>query len=99
MVLRYFGVASEDGSDSTGGMMRTAILLALAVPFLVAGAGALCSLPSTPPGAVRVRLDDVPPDACLELFGPGPCRPRGGMPTSGWTDAVAGPAPEGWRGK
>lgn len=79
--------------------MRAPLLLALAAVLLAATAGALHSRPPLPPDAARVRLDEVPPDACLALFGPGPCRPHGGMPTTGWTDAVAGPAPEGWRGK
>ena len=58
---------------------------------MAVGAVALHGCQPMPPGAVRIRLDGVPPDACLELFGPGPCRPHGGMPTTGWTDPVAGP--------
>lgn len=98
MVLRYFGLASEDGANCSGGVMRTAILLTLAA-FLAIGAGALHIHQPTPPSSVRVRLDNIPPDACVTVFGPGPCRPHGGMPTTGQTDAVAGPPPEVWQGK
>ena len=87
-----------------------ALILPLAALILAAGTVALWSRQSDgprthfdevplQPGMVRVPLDRVPPDACLELFGPGPCRPHGGMPTTGWTDAVAGPPPKDWRGK
>ncbi len=38
------------------------------------------------PGAVRV--DYIPPDACVAVYGPGPCREHG-LTILGSTDAVA----------
>ncbi len=57
---------------------------------------ATATLSHRSPGAVTV--DYIPPDACVAVYGPGPCREHG-QTIIGLTDAVAGPPPGSWRGK
>ena len=81
---------------STTISISLAIVALCGAAFAVARPPRVCVLPTNP---VFIPIDQIPPDACLELFGAGPCQPHGAAPTTGWTEAVAGSPPGSWHGK
>ena len=73
--------------------------LALGVSAAIAvSATAIATSGYSSPHAELVAVDYVPPDACVALYGPGPCREYG-LTILGSTDVVAGPPPGSWRGR
>ena len=67
-------------------VVRPRTLALGAVASIVISATAIATSDHRLPGAVTV--DYIPPDACVAVYGPGPCREHG-LTILGSTDAVA----------